>query len=455
MCFVVALTANVKTVPAETPIEKEIRNVRSANQAMLQLANDRLDREQQHLEKLRKLRNEGYASWLELSRQQLVVDSLRKQRDSLVDFTKFGTSLEKRLRQLPGNERQARPNYSQQDLQLIDYRLAMAKANSTGSLHAAEIELRRQRLRAEASEQLHADGYATVRALKRSHQLVERSTADLLDERERISNLKKIIQKMVISKTKENAKQRTKNSAKTKLDTDCNWPPVMLTNVQTLRRLIDLRRHYFDLQGQHDALACKLEMKKTCLNKIQKQISNKPARQSSSPTQDAGFSASLAAGQRKQCDSAKLDIEYLQARIQDFKEKLTITALEETKFVVECTQQYHTESIDSRGDIFTSAKPEYFNFTIDQRKHPLLLPTYRSPVNLVASNRRQSPKPFNLQSRNMPRSSRLTLNHQQTQYGTYSTQSIYPFGILRVDLRNRIPAGIAPWYLPGSPTNLQ
>ena len=39
--------------------------------------------------------------------------------------------------------------------------------------------------------------------------------------------------------------------------------------------------------------------------------------------------------------------------------------------------------------------------------------------------------------------------------GIESSRDVYPFGILRSDLRKYLPAGYPPWYLPGSPNNLQ
>ena len=117
------------------------------------------------------------------------------------------------------------------------------------------------------------------------------------------------------------------------------------------------------------------------------------------------------------------------------------------------------------GLVFVSHCPEYFNFRFDERYYSPIVYSNRYPLYIRRGDRRVSPLWYMDYRRDSHRRSVCTASIADTyrdrdrlhryRFGPSTTQSIYPYGILRADLRHKLPLGYVPWYLPGSPTNLQ
>ncbi len=89
--------------PADHPANEEMNRVAQANSALLELVDARLAQEAFNLEQVSSLRERGFASWLELSRQQVVVDGLKEQRAALAEFQQFTQHALARTNDLEGH----------------------------------------------------------------------------------------------------------------------------------------------------------------------------------------------------------------------------------------------------------------------------------------------------------------------------------------------------------------
>ncbi len=616
--LVVPLMVSTGPIWADSPLQREFDRVQSANEAIQQVAVARLELESHYLDQLRLLRKNGHASFLELARQQVVVDGLRKQLDSLLNFTQFIAAIEEQndrvavgvssenqrtpikvylpgsirlagwieqdfsvRKQISTNNLTADPAKSDADnrlialaedklariekrlqqyvtrsaipepwihqaklksnlakaeldllllkreiapaqpvtnesiveyqiafkdqpvvtsgsdpvLQSLAYQVAYAEAVATGEETAAEVELRRQKLRNKALEQLYAGGFATESELKKSRESAENARLRLELESQRLALLTESCQKIQASLQNHRLDRVCKEIFEAKLDSKCAWPAEVFADTERVRHLIDLRRKYYELEGRSNATVHMLEMKKTLLEKLQIAYSQSANSQSNSSSVSNKLPVFLAEGQKNELAMMKLEIESLAARLQGFAERLSILALEEKRFVAQCFEQDRMDefSFVSLGSehkssaatgktaeavasnrarinylesaevneawMIATRKQEYFDFTIDRRDRSPLIETNRYPVT-VSSSMQRTKKKFGTSyfrksiispaEPSMPR-----WIEPQNRNQTYSYQSIYPFGILRADLRSRVPVGQIPWYLPGSPTNVR
>jgi hypothetical protein len=109
----VCLTAG--TVTADTKTLEEIALARSANHAVAQVTDAQRRLEQWNLDQLQSLRDRGFASWLEVARQQLLVDTLHEHRQASRQFAMFLQQLGERARaaeETIGDEREDTPRAS-------------------------------------------------------------------------------------------------------------------------------------------------------------------------------------------------------------------------------------------------------------------------------------------------------------------------------------------------------
>jgi hypothetical protein len=618
--FVFTLGLSNTTSNADSPMEREFKRIRTANHSMMQLAEARLDLEQFYLDQINSLREKGYASWLEQARQQVAVDSLAGQIDSLRAFDSFVAQLatqvdrtaanlnsdarseqfrapvkiylpgslrlvgwiEPELATREGNERiealdrnasfaseddaiqsaEARVERVQKqnqalaketdstpvawskqaalqlklaqaeldfvrlqsdlrsttqaaattdiqldvqverpdlataaddaDLQLATYRVAWLEANATGRLKSAETELRRQQQRLAAIERLRAEGFATADEVQQSRDLMEESELRLEEERQRLASLQRICVAIESSSSLTAAELRKGFGAQ--LNSEAIWPQQIRADRARLNHLIDLRRLYFDLQGQRAGTQCELEMRRACAEKLRQAVTASTASISASASHArAGeLSATLAAGEKRELESLQLAIETLTAQVQDYDEKMSILAWEEKRFIAQCTQQEQRGDtsfvavledvaaakqasfsfLESRElDLYDGitqicAESRYLQFTFDQRQC--------MPVNLSAPLTSSSAR--RLKSRTEQQLlSRSSIEFRPMQMETLRTGSPvsgpnslgpvytggsgsyynYPNGILRAELRRQAPVGQIPWYLPGSPNNFR
>ena len=84
LTLVLSLAPAWTQVCAETTVETELHRVNSANRVLAELATARLALEEFNLERMKELHAKSHASWVELSRQELLVGSLREQFAALV-----------------------------------------------------------------------------------------------------------------------------------------------------------------------------------------------------------------------------------------------------------------------------------------------------------------------------------------------------------------------------------
>jgi hypothetical protein len=87
----------VGSARAASPVADEIDRVTVVNQALLDVCSARMAREQWKLEKLELLRNRGHASWREVARQQVVVETVEAQRHAADQFAAYLAALRRRV----------------------------------------------------------------------------------------------------------------------------------------------------------------------------------------------------------------------------------------------------------------------------------------------------------------------------------------------------------------------
>ncbi len=513
----------------------------------------RLASEQQYLDRLRSLHERGFASWLELARQQAHVDSLSAQlssfrkyndwveylcghADRLNDVTPMagngGSELKPILLRLPGSMRllgwirpgsaayeqlisdtgliesfrfgetvqrsvpDAVSNSSHRELELAIHRMAWTEANATGRQRIAQINLRRQLLRADAVKTLHHNGFASESDLASSRRWVEQARAGLNVLHDQRSALNAILLGLGKRAPFDWNESLSEQLFAARLESDAVWSDEIVGDRNRLNYLLDLRRQYYDLAGQHGAGLVKLKLQQEYLARLQKAVAVAHPQNSAA----AAFQRNLTNGERRQVEMLKLEIELQQARIQDFDERLAILALEEKRFIWQCAAQ---DDMADHSLVYAVAEPkndrtdqprrqanrfsylergslleldctiaasypqyDYANFTFEHRTGPLLTAGSQpgalsaAPVTSRVGSRSGYPTGGANRRANSIVTANLAGERNETsimdrRFATYTSQRTYPFGILRSDLRDDIPAGYTPFYLPGWPTNLR
>jgi hypothetical protein len=395
---------------------------------------------------------------------------------------------------------------SDANLCLATLAVAEAEAAATGTLDMIEVQRHRARQQLAIVEQLHSRGLASERQIQSGRQQVIQAEKHLEQEREGI------VQQQAISRRLAEGLDGISGQAPVELPSPAadpgNWPESVLANGDRLRHLIELRRTRFELEGLRAADQAELEMRRKWQERLQRVVATAARMPPGAHVtlESERLASSLQLGEQRQIDALALTIKGLQARVQAAGEQMAILGLEERRFILQCQVQERaaTESFTAAPFAFQGAgatpaaagslrsmpvrylecqalsrlyaglvfnvdgSPCYFGLEGDRPSGlPLLQGAGSSTGQDLLSTLAAAPSgPRGLP---LPRLSSLDprppfgcdvalhgwyVNEPGYRIGTGSNRDIYPNGILRGDWRDRIPAGLPPWYLPGSPTNL-
>ena len=288
----------------------------------------------------------------------------------------------------------------------------------------------------------------------------------------------------------------------------CNWSPEILSQEERLLHLVDLRRRSFELEGQRGAKLAQVRMQHELLQRLEQAATQslratRETEQVSDAHRDAtdALQSALAASTRREMAAARLKQERLEADAESLAEQIAILALEEARFVVQCEQQERTSDSKVAFTSFAARQGESsrlvshnyvkvkdltkrYESVLFARAHTRYNAGFCGEVLLGYSQDYDYPRFAAWTAQSVPTTSlnakylRYYLGHPlRRNYvsATWTTRStvqprfdqlknrvptpspwtIYPFGRLRTDLRDRLPPGRPPWYLPGSPTNLR
>lgn len=385
-------------------------------------------------------------------------------------------------------------------LMLATVRVAKSEACATGELQAAQITSQRFKLLLEAARELHAKGYATARELKDARAQLDSADRRVAELRRQYAELTESCH-MIQGPLDGTASTVSVRPSESWIDSHAggpaelvdDWPLSMVTNLQVVRHVLELRRSYLTSVAQRQAFLLKVAMLEEYCTKLKQSIAN---------THDSYFSERS----RRQLADLELRIQYNQARRQGAQERLGVLCAEERRFMEQCLAQQqivnrfadalpgppplHLVSLlGSREDESTSVsylESDFFGRPENLRRCVLAstgrddlwstvriedsyLPhgetwsrvrSYRSVESGGAggggdqsSQLDQKHDAFSLHNAFGTRSNGL--QPERDYMRTLNTRDAYPFGILRSDLRHQLSPGQPPWYLPGSPTNLK
>ena len=402
-------------------------------------------------------------------------------------------------------------------LRELTLQVAEAESHATGALQAAEIELQRCELRLHALQELQSKGFAdrveTELDAARKHlaaavlrvEQFRRQQVNLIQAYQSIQAPRDATIPVVLA--------RHPNSLPAAAGRDAidgpaweAWPLPLLTDVQIIRHLMELRRESCETNARREALLLEWAMLESYSAKLES-IAEKRDADSGQPQQAIGqadLKSSLLEGLRAEIQALRLDMRHVSASQQAAEERLHILALEERRFVQQCLAQRKTS--DQSDDASTTVQfvglhlpdslmphkvafggprhdqPTSFDYLEsrdwESRESALEIVVwcatsqgsadYPSGIGLprpstprrinrgtAYPSRRSSLMPEPLSTYpvdNEFRSTRFHPPEQRDRLGS-SYGRDYPFGILRSDLRSQQPVGAVPWYLPGSPTN--
>ncbi len=609
---------------ADSPYDRELSQIREANLLIDELATTRLEVEDHYLQQLRSLRANGHASWLEVARQEVVVNSIRAQRDHLHRYQHFIEDLAAQLNQIPASHLSAAhatpwklhfagsirlagwldsdslpaaldgesiqvggrrsPPVGQEQIQKVEakvkrYRsqmsqfenddtvpgqwrsqaqlhwkqavaelrylvarrqadaefslpesivtevvaaeapslnanhdpdllhwvrqVAWAEANALAAVNTKMLELQRQVRKLAALEALQQHRFATATEVSQAKSGVRRFSEQLVHEQDRIRFLQHQFSKLPITNADQEFVTLDEDLFESRLEGVSHCPTQVFTDLHRLRYLIDLRRRYYNLEGQLAAETQKLQMQEAFLERLKLAEAKTQKHRSNVGIQSTKLKTVLSNGRDKEAETLQLEIEISNSRLQDFKERLAIFALEEQRFMAQCEMQnqwtdgsfvsfktspdttnlpaftdpneaskrgssyLETDELDwSKISIQSAAQPDYLSFSFEQRTSSPLIHSNRNPLTFYPAKRRTESRNLSLH----PSShlyERSSYNYRppvlpqpfsigpRNNHSTYSSQYIYPNGILRSELRSRVPVGQIPFYLPGSPTNVR
>ena len=370
------------------------------------------------------------------------------------------------------------------ELKLANYQVAWAEANANGKVELFDADFQHQKERVELIERLNKNGFASNRELEMARENLVKAESKLKAEKARIQNLIEICNRLERSEKLASKLPVAKGELTSRLDSNCQWPLHILSDTTWIRHLIDLRREYFHLLAQRDSLKSKLRMKQECLNKLQRAFASNQTRNSDHQSTTA-LRATLKAGEQTQIDSLKRELTSISTQITHINQQQAILALEENRFIAQTKYQWqvgnasfaaagnpqlyrisnYLESSDLQDliDLNVSAwSPGYYRFSFEERDRlPLITSSYsRTVQSNISSNTNLDHQKYRagLSCISVSRSPVPLRNsdfRERYRFGPSSTYDLYPNGILRADLRRHLPAGYVPWYLPGSPTNIQ
>ncbi len=376
------------------------------------------------------------------------------------------------------------------------HRLALAEAKATAFLDAATIQVVQAQDRLDAVAQRHGEGFLSNATVKQSAEYL----ADVISHRQHLASqsARRADAYRLVKHDQESV--AVEHVFDSRLDNDIHWPPAVLQHPARLSYLIDLCRQYFSLEGQlaayHHQLRFRREQRRRLEHVAQSMTDNEHAAAATN-----GLQQSLAAGHRCERQQLSREIQYLEEYARGIGQQMAIVALEERRFVAQLEQIRKPDAfgigkllqpaamtatmLQQRGrvdcflasDVDTEDRnlvmvryvPEYFAFDFVRErartprlKHalPLSFAQAVTPVANQSGSRtlyRSRDGQFDRQvSVNTPAfTARSDEDRNRFRLGPSSSHVIYPNGILRPELRHRLPAGYSPWYLPGSPTNLQ
>ncbi len=396
---------------------------------------------------------------------------------------------------------------SHADLQQATCAVAWAEARASGALKQAQLELQRWQDKASLIHELVDRGVATRSRQIELYRQVEQARERVEQQRAQMARRMEIAQQLEAGRPGQPDRRPLAMTGDG--PTGDPWPRPILDHPARVWHLLELRRKYYELQGQRDAGLVDLEMRQEWLQRLQQAR----ARSAKSPTivhQQDRLAASLDLGEGRQVTSIETAIQLLEANILDAAEQMAVMTLEERRFMIQCQYQdgltewrQVTSPVAFRGVGGTpagrgalvgrsasyleceTAGPLLYRdliwdggsslavgrFDFDRKNQLPLLSGGSGPTRLASGSSAllaaiRRPWLDNralLPSRagpGLPVASEVPLhgwyvNPPGSWLGTWSSQELYPNGILRGDRRDRIPAGLSPWYLPGNPTNLQ
>ena len=394
-------------------------------------------------------------------------------------------------------------------LQFATCRVLAAELAAEGAIKLAEVDVGRQAMRLQSITTLHARGFATEYELKQG-------TARLHHAREQVAELSEqrktgaeSLRKIAGAKHYETLAVAQGHT--TQLETKCSWSGVMLRNRERLCYLVELRKRGFELQGERRVQQVKIRWQYELISRLEQNAPPAAATTAGtqkSPTRDS-FQEAFASRHQRELASARLTKQYLVARAQQLREQIEILRLEEKRFIVQCEQQDHIHPSASKRHFvsvsthqqttipasrvsqpFRMAARDYWesdaireratglDWTTTSATHPIeyacdppgdlqgdsyaRFSTWTSPTTLSGvgsvypsesgfANR----LPVTGHSRPNAMARQPRYDELKNRFPVTAPWKLYPFGQLRTELRDRLPPGRAPWYLPGSPTNLR
>ncbi len=389
-----------------------------------------------------------------------------------------------------------RTPYRGDALHRATHRLALAEAKATAFRDAATIQVVQAQDRLEAVRKRHGEELLSNATVKQSAEYL----ADVIAHRQQLASQ---------LAGRADAYQLVKHDQESVeadhvfdscLDHDMHWPPAVRQHPARLSYLVDLHRQYFSLEGQLTACHHQLRWRREQRRRLE-QVAQSMADTENNGVAQNGLQQSLAAGHRCERQQLLREIRYLEKYAEGIGQQMAIVALEERRFVAQLEQIGKPDSFgigkllqpvamtatilqQRRGagcflasDVNTEDQnlvmvryaPKYFAFDFvgecartPRLKHALPL-SFAQAVTPAAS---QSGSRALYRTRDWQFDRHVSVNtpaitarsaedRNRFRLGPSSSHVIYPNGILRPELRHRLPAGYSPWYLPGSPTNLQ
>jgi hypothetical protein len=124
----------------------------------------------------------------------------------------------------------------------------------------------------------------------------------------------------------------------TRLARHNDWPNSALQHPSRLSYLIDLRRRYFNLEGQCNAHHHQLRFRREQLARLRQAAQLEPAKLGGKAVAAHRLQQSLASGSRCEIQQLSREIEYLEKSSAGIGQQMAITALEENRFIAQLEQ---------------------------------------------------------------------------------------------------------------------